>query len=458
MSQDVVTLEAGANPAVTAKADKKKLTNVKTNLGMMIINNDVYFGAHLQCTVTDANSNAFSAFLSKSESSDTPDSRELINTIIVYDPSTSSISEVSDESSLKWFKGESKEFHLPSFLNQEFKDAIVADMKKVKSCLSTYEPIPDKYQDLLSEDPLIASAMQSILDNGASLTSSIKILKKSTANVDLAAFIDRYAFKQHIMLMGPRGMGKTYRVTEYADSHHASVVQLNGHKGIEAIDILGYNVRHNDGNFIWLDGPLTEAFRKAQTEQVILIVDEFLRIPTRELNIFIASLTPNSKGEFILNTSRITDVDTTTGIGKSETLRIPKENLWVVATTNVGSDYDVDDMDLALSDRFKSYDVFLTDSEIFSILNSANNKSFSDTVLSSLFNVYKAVNASVGSQQLAYTMNTRHVTGILQNVDDVAEIKSYLFDLAPNICSRDTNGKLNQAELDIFKEIIKANF
>ena len=106
----------------------------------------------------------------------------------------------------------------------------------------------------------------------------------------------------------PEHSGKTYKVTQYAEDHHAKVIQLNGHSGIESIDILGYNIRASDGSFVWLDGPLTEAFRIAQTEPVILIIDELLRIKSRELNIFISSLTPNASNQFVLNTSRVIDI------------------------------------------------------------------------------------------------------------------------------------------------------
>ena len=252
--------------------------------------------------------------------------------------------------------------------------------------------------------------------------------------------------------------GKTYNVTKYANDHHAKVIQLNAHNGIESTDILGYNVRHSDGSFIWLDGPLSEAFRIAQTEPVILIVDELLRIPAKELNIFISALTPNSSGQFILNTSRITNVDPKLGIGSAERLVIPKENLWVVATTNIGSDYDVDEVDLAFNDRFRTFDYYPEDSTIHAILSATNVNSLDDIYIDKLMRLVKAIQALVLSQELSYTMNTRHLTSVLSLVKKPDQFKSHLFDLAPNICSRQTDGQLNSAELEIYKKTVKSLF
>ena len=252
--------------------------------------------------------------------------------------------------------------------------------------------------------------------------------------------------------------GKTYKVTKYADDHHAKVVQLNGHSGIEAIDILGYNIRASDGSFVWLDGPLTEAFRIAQTEPVILIIDEFLRIKGKELNIFISSLTPNASNQFVLNTSRVIDIKD--GIGRTEVLRIPAENLWVVATTNVGSDYDTDDIDLALADRFVTFDLHMQEDVVHSILASVNaeHHNYDESHITKLVNFFKSIEALVKAQELPHGINTRHLTKVLKLAKDPKEFKSYLLDFVANVVSRQTDGNLNEAEVKIYKDALIATF
>ena len=252
--------------------------------------------------------------------------------------------------------------------------------------------------------------------------------------------------------------GKSYKVTKYADEHHAKVVQLNGHSGIEAIDILGYNIRASDGSFVWLDGPLTEAFRIAQTEPVILIIDEFLRIKGKELNIFISSLTPNASNQFVLNTSRVIDIKD--GIGRTEVLKVPAENLWVVATTNVGSDYDTDDIDLALADRFVTFDLNMQEDVVHSILASVNadNHNYDESHITKLVNFFKSIEALVKAQELPHGINTRHLTKVLKLAKDPKEFKSYLLDFVANVVSRQTDGNLNEAEVKIYKDALIATF
>ena len=132
--------------------------------------------------------------------------------------------------------------------------------------------------------------------------------------------------------------------------------------------------------------------------------------------------------------------------------------MWVVATTNIGSNYDVEDMDLALNDRFITHEVKIEDSLVNHILVANNINSHTDIVIDNLFKLFKAVNSLVSAGELTYNMNVRHLTKVLTNTVDPSNFKSYLFDLAPNICSRTTEGNINEAELKIFKDTVKSLF
>lgn len=435
----------------------KKATNIKTNFATILIDNKIKYAMHLQCVIGSGETNSFSA-LSKTTATGEKDDSQVVNTILyVEDESVIEISPSAD--TYPWFRGDDKvAYNLPPTLSQAFRDAIVRDMKTFKGLLGFQATLEGINTDVLTTNALIKSSLEELVSSSAALDAAIIADKKLSSNVGLDGFIERYAFRQHALITGPRGVGKTYKVTEYAASHGAKIVQLNAHAGIEATDILGYNVRASDGSFVWLDGPLSQAFRIAQTEPVILVIDELLRTPIRELNIFISALTPNSSKQFLLNTSRITEVDSTTGIGTAECLVIPKENLWVVATTNMGADYDVDDMDLAFNDRFRTFDVVTEEAALHAILLASNPNSLDEIYITKLMQLNKAILALVVAQELAYTMNTRHLTGILDLVTDPKELRSYLFDLAPNICSRQTNGSINTVELEIFKNTVKSIF
>lgn len=156
-------------------------------------------------------------------------------------------------------------------------------------------------------------------------------------------------FRTPVLIEGDRGSGKTTEVREYARANNVAYVEMGGHEGIEAPDLLGYLVPYGDRQMVWKDGPLSEAFRKAQKGKTLLLLDELLRIPTRELSILLTSLSPDN-GVFRLRTGRVLAVED--GVAQEETLECPVENLAVVATTNVGMEYAVDEIDAAVAERF----------------------------------------------------------------------------------------------------------
>ena len=118
---------------------------------------------------------------------------------------------------------------------------------------------------------------------------------------------------------------KTYSATQWIDEAGYESEFIAGHSGLESIDLLGYWIKNSEGNLIWLDGALTAAFRKALTQKCVLLFDELLRVPARELSILVGSLTPDSSGHYRLRTNRL--VDENDGIGETETLVVPMENL-----------------------------------------------------------------------------------------------------------------------------------
>ena len=180
--------------------------------------------------------------------------------------------------------------------------------------------------------------------------------------------LKRFAFKIPVLVEGDRGSGKTYEAFEYAKSLNIEPSFVGGHAGIESIDLLGclvpyagqenkledtsvsaadffsgdYQMKVSSGHsnsLIWKDGPIAEAFRKAQSgEKAVLIIDELLRIPQRELNILLTALSP-VHGKYNLRTGRILEV--INGVAREEVLSCDTRNLFVLATTNVGGQYAV---------------------------------------------------------------------------------------------------------------------
>jgi len=254
----------------------------------------------------------------------------------------------------------------------------------------------------------------------------------------------RYAFKKHILIEGEKGGGKTYTISKWVDSVGIPNVFVAGHEGMEASDLLGSVFPATDGTLIWKDGAVTEAFRKAQKEPTVLFFDELLRVPARELNLLVGALTPNARGEYVLRTNRIIEV--VDGIGTEEVLKVPSGNLWVIGTTNVGAGYQVDDIDEALSDRFRSFIKELTDDEIKKILSS---KTSNTDIVNKLFTFYKFMKKAYEEGNLTRVINLRHLTEALDLADPAnleQDVIANIIDLIPHWVARTTDGSLNSEQ------------
>jgi MoxR-like ATPase len=135
--------------------------------------------------------------------------------------------------------------------------------------------------------------------------------------------------------------------------------RVDGKEGLEDIDLLGAIVPQGEER-VWVDGPLTRAFRRAQAEKVVLFVDEITTIPTAHVNILKGVLNPTpgtllerQEGVVFLGESPsdryyYLEIPQTT-----ERLAAPVEQLAIVAACNLGSQYAVHPLDPALERRFQ---------------------------------------------------------------------------------------------------------
>lgn len=451
---------SGPIPAAPIPEAKKALTfaNIKVSMGMCAVVGKLSYGMHLTGVLTEEKKSAFSVLSTKPDS--TKDIQ--IDTFIFINPdSPKAIAEIVEaDPKYNWFFGKETTPTLPTGISNEVKKLVLKDVNKWKGMYSSskpYQPLPtDTNINTVIDELSKQGHIDTLIEFYAQLQKELAKDKKASSSVDLDEFIQRYAFKEHILLSGAAGTSKTWSADAFITANKWDKEFVAGHPGIEATDLLGYPIRHTDGSFVWMDGPLTAAFRRAQTTKTALFIDELLRIPARELNILIGALTPNSSKQFVLRTNRLTDIND--GIGKSETLVIPVENLWVIATTNLGSNYNVEDMDLALNDRFITHDVSIADDTIVTIIEVNNINSLDAATLDRTFKLMKAVNALVSAGELTHPMNVRHITKVIRNVTDSKQMKSFWFDMAPNICSRNTEGALNASELQIYKDTIKSLF
>jgi len=299
--------------------------------------------------------------------------------------------------------------------------------------------LPKEVLDKLSNN--YYEAINTMVSNGLSSELSIKF--------------DRYAFRKHILLEGDKGSGKTYAAVSWANSKEVEQVFIGGHEQFESIDFLGHYVQQKNAELIWKDGALSEAFRKAKSgKKTILILDEILRVPKRELNILISALSPIN-GEYVLRTGRaLYAVD---DIAVEEVIKAPVENLWVVGTTNIGDGYEVETIDEALIDRFKPIRKDTTATELKQILiQSAKKRNFSLESVEKLMNFYTKMLRLRKTSIIEKIVNIRHLNEAIELADNENGIKVILEDSTLLWVQREYNGYPNEEQLDAVKTVIRA--
>jgi midasin (ATPase involved in ribosome maturation) len=280
--------------------------------------------------------------------------------------------------------------------------------------------------------------------------------KKSAKVPDLVVKTMKYSFQKHILIEGEKGSGKTYSISKFLADEGVDTVFIAGHEGMESIDLLGYLIPDKSGELVWKDGALTEAFRRAQHHQTVLFFDELLRVPSRELNLLVGALSPNARGEYVLRTGRVLEV--IDGIAVEETLIVPQDRLWVIGTTNVGAGYAVDEIDEALSDRFRIIRKDTDTDEMKSILKKMFPSGVAN-MTTELMKVYTYLMELRKKGDLNKIVNMRHLVEAVQFSDYTKEsIVGNLVDLIPHWVDRDTDGYINSAQKELVLKAIQRAF
>jgi|GEM_PF-2638862 len=231
---------------------------------------------------------------------------------------------------------------------------------------------------------------------------------------------DRLPFAVPVLLQGDRGSGKTHEVFAFARERSVPLVLMGGHEGIQAIDMLGHLVPYGTGTLVWKDGPLAEAFRRASSEKVVLLIDEILRVPQRELSVLLTALSP-IEGHYQLPTGRMVEV--TDGVGSQEVLRCPVSNLAVFATTNVGGQYAVDEIDPAIAERFVVFQKDTEEAVLRAILQGVvDARGWKKKAVDGLIKFYRELNALVAAGSLNRGPTTRTLVRAVELATSEAEL------------------------------------
>lgn len=164
------------------------------------------------------------------------------------------------------------------------------------------------------------------------------------------AFYDA-AFIQHVMLAGERGAGKSYLARQAADKYDAVYLEMQMHPSMEAWEFRAHDRAWN-GKVYTVLGKLAEAvYWVQQGKKVVLCMDEFLNMNPLYTTAINTPLSLTANDTYIIETGRIIDMGD--GIGRIETVEVPADMFWVVATSNIGARYNLDKMAPSVRARFQ---------------------------------------------------------------------------------------------------------
>ena len=213
---DPVTEFQNSVEIVEAKAEEKptkKLSQPEVKYGALVIGNEVMYALNIKAKVTTT-TNMFGGFGSSLLAS-TADSRtedETINTVLLADvnPKTNVVSyvEITESSPIfAWLIGDKHaKFEIPTYLSDNLRTIVGKSMTDFKGILNNYAPLNHETQVLVSSDVVITNSIKDFTEAAIQLKDAIVTAKKLGGNIGLDGFIERYAFNNHVLLAGPRGV------------------------------------------------------------------------------------------------------------------------------------------------------------------------------------------------------------------------------------------------------------
>lgn len=223
------------------------------------------------------------------------------------------------------------------------------------------------------------------------------------------------AFIQHTLLAGERGSGKSYLARQAADKYDAVYLEMQMHPSMEAWEFRAHDRAWN-GKVYTVMGKLAEAvYWVQQGKKVVLCMDEFLNMNPLYTTAINTPLTLTANDTYIIETGRIIDMGD--GIGRLETVEVPADMFWVVATSNIGARYGLDKMAPSVRARFQIILMNTSPDRTKSILEKNLAKYEMPLDLAEMFKKFlEAANQAVSENTLDEEATTRLACNVIRAV------------------------------------------
>lgn len=269
-----------------------------------------------------------------------------------------------------------------------------------------------------------------------------------------------------ILVIGGQGSGKTTGALQFAYSAgFDEVVIMDGHSGVEAMDMVG-GLRPHEGGVAWQDGKISQAFRAAQGgKRVCLVIDEYYRIRRMERSPLISALSPYvypDGPKYRLSTGRVIGVKDGVVVGE-EVLFAPVENITIIATTNAGSSFDVESGDPAEASRWIQYDVESTEDNAKYILNQVVkgvgwDEKPAKEVVNRLLQVLRTGKDARNKNFLVLSPDVRILSDAIKMSETPSQVKESLLEVAIVWVGRNLDGVRSEEQMKQFRALIDTAF
>jgi MoxR-like ATPase len=270
---------------------------------------------------------------------------------------------------------------------------------------------------------------------------------------------------ENVLLAGYTGTGKTMCVQQAALARGANLVVVEGKEGMIDLDFLGSYLPQLDGTRRWQDGPVLRAVRLAETEPVVLFLDELNRFPRVQVNILIGMMNRvqgkicrqmgmdlEEAGEYYVIEIPMT----------AEIVSCPTAHLRFIAAGNFGRSFAVYDLDPALRRRFSTViDFDFLSQKMESALLKREHPRLTDRVIDALVQVAVETRRMLGNGELPGCVDTasllnwadkceRESATSIQSVMDCAR-RAW----ADQVCGRNHVGLVNLGSFTALKDYLQ---